>query len=148
MENIEKIFEELVQFIEISNDAQILLKMPDITSFLGKSFTDLDILTKNQVQQKGDIYLDPNFKPLSLNVRKALEIVKKFEMQWPALERKPIKFLGTGEIAGDIDDIHPKTMKSGKNISPKKVTMQEDEDFGRSGMPPLPTGAGMQKRGH
>ncbi len=79
--------------------------MPDITSFLGKSFTDLDILTKNQVQQKGDIYLDPNFKPLSLNVRKALEIVKKFEMQWPALERKAIKFLGTGETAGDIEEV-------------------------------------------
>jgi len=60
--------------------------MSDVTSFLGKSFTDLDILTKNQVAQKGDIYLDPNFKPLSLNVRKALEIVKKFEMHWPALE--------------------------------------------------------------
>jgi len=49
LENIEKIFEELVQFIEISNDAQILMKMTDVTSFLGKSFTDLDILTKNQV---------------------------------------------------------------------------------------------------
>ena len=47
LENIEKIFEELVQFIEISNDAQILMKMTDVTSFLGKSFTDLDILTKN-----------------------------------------------------------------------------------------------------
>ena len=47
LENIEKIFEELVQFIEISNDAQILLKMGDVTTFLGKSFTDLDLLTKN-----------------------------------------------------------------------------------------------------
>jgi len=81
-------------------------------------------------------------------VRKALEIVKKFEMQWPALERKPIKFLGTGETTGDIEDARPKIMKGGKTISPKKVTMQEDDDFGRSGMPPLPTGAGMQKRGH
>jgi hypothetical protein len=60
--------------------------MADITTFLGKSFTDLDILSKNQTTQKGDIYLDQNFKPLSLNVRKALELVKKFEMQWPALE--------------------------------------------------------------
>lgn len=47
-----------MSFIEISNDAQILLKMGDITNFLGKSFTDLDLLTKNQVAQKGDIFLD------------------------------------------------------------------------------------------
>lgn len=47
LENIEKIFEELVQFIEISNDAQILVKMNDVTTFLSKSFTDLDLLNKN-----------------------------------------------------------------------------------------------------
>lgn len=83
LENIEKIFEDLVSFIELSNDAQILVKMSDITAFLTKSFTDLDLMNKNQIQQKGEIFLDQNFKPLSLNVRKALEIVKKFEMQWP-----------------------------------------------------------------
>ena len=58
MENIEKIFEELVQFIEISNDAQILQKISDVTTFLHKSFTDLDIITKNQVTQKSEIYID------------------------------------------------------------------------------------------
>ena len=47
LENIEKIFEELVQFIESSNDAMILQKISDITTFLHKSFTDLDIITKN-----------------------------------------------------------------------------------------------------
>lgn len=86
LENIEKIFEDLVQFIELSNDAQILLKMSDVTGFLTKSFTDLDLMNKNQIQQKGEIFLDQNFKPLSLNVRKALEIVKKFEMQWPQMD--------------------------------------------------------------
>jgi hypothetical protein len=117
--------------------------MPDITSFLGKSFTDLDILTKNQVQQKGDIYLDPNFKPLSLNVRKALEIVKKFEMQWPALERKPIKFLGTGETNGELEQVtQGKSMKGGMSTSPKKGGMMQDEDEGYKSMPPLPNGAG------
>jgi len=95
LENIEKIFEELVQFIEISNDAQILQKISDITTFLHKSFTDLDILTKNQVTQKSEIYIDQNFKPLSLNVRKAMEIVRKFEMVWPTIDqRKQMKLFG------------------------------------------------------
>ena len=54
--------------------------MSEISTFLTKGFTDLDLLNKNQIAQKGDIRIDPNFKPLSLNVRKALEIVKKFEL--------------------------------------------------------------------
>ncbi len=35
------------------------------------------------MQQKGEIYIDTNFRPLSFNVRKALDVVKKFEMAWP-----------------------------------------------------------------
>ena len=50
-----------------------------------KSFTDLDTITKNQVTQKSEIFIDQSFKPLSLNIRKAMEIVKKFEMMWPSV---------------------------------------------------------------
>ena len=56
--NIEQIFEELVQYIETSNDAQVLQKIQDITTFLHKSFTDLDTITKNQVMQKSEIFID------------------------------------------------------------------------------------------
>ena len=74
--NIEQIFEELVQFMESSNDAQMLQKIQDITTFLHKSFTDLDNITKNQVMQKSEIFIDQSFKPLSLNIRKAMEVVR------------------------------------------------------------------------
>ena len=45
-----------------------------------KSFTDLDIITKNMISQKSEIFIHPSFKPLTLNVKKALDIVNKFEM--------------------------------------------------------------------
>ena len=83
LRTIEQIFEELVQFIEVSNDPQILQKIQDITTFLHKSFVDLDLITKGQIGQKREIFIDESFKPLSFNVTKALEIVKKFEMVWP-----------------------------------------------------------------
>ena len=83
LRTIEQIFEELVQFIEVSNDPQILQKIQDISTFLHKSFVDLDLITKNQIGQKREIFIDETFKPLSFNVTKALEIVKKFEMVWP-----------------------------------------------------------------
>ena len=36
--------------------------------------------------QKSEIFIDQSFKPLSLNIRKAMEIVKKFEMMWPNVD--------------------------------------------------------------
>ncbi len=80
IKNIERIFEELLSFIDNNIDSKILQKANDVTTFLHKSFTDLDIITKNQIAQKGDIYIHPSFKPLTLNVKKAIEIVNKFEM--------------------------------------------------------------------
>lgn len=65
----------------------MLQKLQDITTFLHKSFTDLDGITKNQVTQKSEIFIDQSFKPLSLNIRKAMEIVKKFEMMWPNVDQ-------------------------------------------------------------
>ena len=41
------------------------------------------MVTKTQVAQKSEIYLESSFKPLTLNVKKALEVVQKFEMVWP-----------------------------------------------------------------
>lgn len=49
-----------------------------MTTFMHKSFTDLDIITKNQISQKSEIYIQPTFRPLTLNVRRAIEIVSKF----------------------------------------------------------------------
>ncbi len=47
IKNIERIFEELLSFIDTNIDSKILQKANDVTTFLHKSFTDLDIITKN-----------------------------------------------------------------------------------------------------
>jgi hypothetical protein len=47
--NIQRIFDELLQFIDNNPDAKILQKATDITTFMHKSFTDLDVITKNQI---------------------------------------------------------------------------------------------------
>jgi hypothetical protein len=76
--NIQKIFDELLQFIDSNADAKILQKATDMTTFMHKSFTDLDVITKNQIAQKSEIFIPPTFRPLTLNVRRALEIIHKF----------------------------------------------------------------------
>eukprot|EP00356_Strombidium_inclinatum_P006244 CAMPEP_0170481474 /NCGR_PEP_ID=MMETSP0208-20121228/1907_1 /TAXON_ID=197538 /ORGANISM="Strombidium inclinatum, Strain S3" /LENGTH=194 /DNA_ID=CAMNT_0010754183 /DNA_START=335 /DNA_END=921 /DNA_ORIENTATION=+ len=81
--NIEKVFDQLLNFIDSNEDAKILQRASDVTTFMHKSFTDLDIITKNMIAQKSEIYIHPSFKPLTLNVKKALDIVNKFEMAPP-----------------------------------------------------------------
>lgn len=78
---------ELIEFVDQSSDAQILLKVSDVTSFLHKSFTDLENITKFQLHEKNEIYIQPSFRPLYLNTAKTLELVKKFEMIAPAADQ-------------------------------------------------------------
>ena len=47
--NIQQIFEEVLQFIDNSPDAKILQRATDMTTFMHKSFADLDQITKNQI---------------------------------------------------------------------------------------------------
>ena len=68
----------MLKFVDNSPDAKILQKATDMTTFMHKSFADLDQITKNQITQKAEIYVHPSFRPLTLNVRKAIEIVNKF----------------------------------------------------------------------
>jgi len=97
--NIQRIFDELLTFIDNNADAKILQKATDMTTFMHKSFTDLDIITKNQISQKSEIYIQPAFRPLTLNVRKAIEIVNKFQMVPPTGPSLPA-FRPLGEKGG------------------------------------------------
>ena len=47
--NIEKVFDQLLNFIDSNVDAKILQRANDVTTFMHKSFTDLDIITKNMI---------------------------------------------------------------------------------------------------
>ena len=76
IQSIEKIFIELIEFVDNNTDAQILLKVTDVTSFLHKSFTDLENITKNELQEKNDIFIMPMFRPMYLNTQKTLELIK------------------------------------------------------------------------
>ena len=69
-----------MKFIERNNDARILTKITDISSFISKSIEDLEKIAKNKGFEKGEPLIDPSLKPLTLNVQKAYEIISKFNM--------------------------------------------------------------------
>lgn len=80
IQNIEIIYDELIKFIEKNNDAKILTKINDISSFISKSIEDLEKIAKNKGFEKSEVLTDPSLKPLTLNVQKAYEIISKFNM--------------------------------------------------------------------
>ena len=45
-----------------------------------KSFVEMEKMTKNELQQKSEIYIQPNFRPMYLNTTKALDFINKLEM--------------------------------------------------------------------
>lgn len=69
-----------MKFIEKNNDAKILTKINDISSFISKSIEDLEIIAKKRGFDKNEALIDASLKPLTLNVQKAYELISKFNM--------------------------------------------------------------------
>jgi hypothetical protein len=69
-----------MKFIEKNNDAKVLTKINDISSFISKSIEDLERIAKSKGLDKTETLIDPTLKPLTLNVQKAYEIISKFNM--------------------------------------------------------------------
>lgn len=45
-----------------------------------KSFVEMEKMTKNELQQKSEIYIQPNFRPMYLNISKAVDLANALEM--------------------------------------------------------------------
>ena len=58
----------MIKFIEKNNDAKILTKINDISSFISKSIEDLELIAKKKGFDKNETMIDPSLKPLTLNV--------------------------------------------------------------------------------
>jgi len=69
-----------MKFVEKNNDAKILTKINDISSFISKSIEDLELIAKKRGFDKNEAIIDPSLKPLTLNVQKAYELISKFNM--------------------------------------------------------------------
>ncbi len=69
-----------MKFIEKNNDAKILTKINDVSSFISKSIEDLEIIAKKRGFDKNEAMIDASLKPLTLNVQKAYELISKFNM--------------------------------------------------------------------
>ncbi|CDW83056.1 kelch motif family protein [Stylonychia lemnae] len=96
IQNIEIIYDELMKFIEKNNDAKILTKINDISSFISKSIEDLEMIAKKKGFDKNEALIDSSLKPLTLNVQKAYELISKFNMVPTTKTKAPQNQLDNG----------------------------------------------------
>jgi hypothetical protein len=47
--HIERVFVELIEFVDVSPDALVLVKINDVSSFMHKSFVEMEKMTKNEL---------------------------------------------------------------------------------------------------
>ena len=68
IQHIEIIYDELIKFVEKNNDAKILTKISDVTSFISQSIVDLEKIARSKGFEKSETFIDQSLKPLTLNV--------------------------------------------------------------------------------
>jgi len=57
--SISRIFDDMLTFIDHNEDAKILQKSHDMTSFMIKSYGDMEIVNRELVVFKDDLFVQP-----------------------------------------------------------------------------------------
>ena len=83
---IEKVFVELIEFVDGANDSEILVKISDISEFIKRSFDKLEKQCQSGLSMKDDIYISDKLTPYIINTKQSLQIVNMFEMVPPTKE--------------------------------------------------------------
>lgn len=58
----------------------MLLKIADVSTFMHKSFVEMEKMTKNELQHKTEIFIQPSFRPMYLDTSKAADLVNSLQM--------------------------------------------------------------------
>jgi len=76
------VFIELIEFVDNNQDAQILTKVSDVTNFLHTSFSDLETISKQMIENQAGIFINPEFRPMVFNVDQAISAINQVEMKY------------------------------------------------------------------
>lgn len=83
---IERVFVELIEFIEKSSQPEMLLHIKDIGEWMRTSFDQLEHMAKVSVTMKKELYISKSLSPFIVNTSNTLDLINKFEMVPPSKE--------------------------------------------------------------
>jgi hypothetical protein len=75
MSLIEKVFVELIEFVEGSNDSEVLVKIEDISEFIKRSFEKLEKMASMSLSEKQGLAIDNLLKPFIVDTKRAILMV-------------------------------------------------------------------------
>lgn len=61
--HIEKVFVELIEFVDGSSDSELVVKISDVSEFINRSFEKLEKMAKENVELRKEIYISSKLKP-------------------------------------------------------------------------------------
>lgn len=105
MSLIEKVFMELIEFVEGSNDSEVLVKIEDVSEFIKRSFEKLEKMATSSLDQKKGIAITNELKPYIVDTKKAILMINQFEMIPPGKEAYnafDLKFLRSDKPTEDV----------------------------------------------
>ena len=83
---IERVFVELIEFIDSATDSQILVKIVDVNEFVKRSFDRLEKMAVDSVQMRKQVYISSKLKPFVIDTSDSLALVNKLKMLPPTKE--------------------------------------------------------------
>lgn len=81
---IEKVFVELIEFVDGATDAQLLVKIVDVSEWIKHSFERLERMARDNVLYRKEIYISDKLKPFIIDTKNSLKLVNEFEMVPPS----------------------------------------------------------------
>lgn len=75
MSLIEKVLVELIEFLDSSIDAQVLVKIDDVAEFIKRSFDKLEKISSSSLVQKKEIVISNKLRPYIIDTKKSLLLV-------------------------------------------------------------------------
>jgi hypothetical protein len=80
---LEKTFVEMIEFVDGANDAQLLVKIVDVNTFIRRAFERLETMAEQNVKVREEIFISDKLKPYVVDTSNSLQVVNALEMIEP-----------------------------------------------------------------
>jgi signal transduction histidine kinase len=76
----------LIEFVDGATDAQLLVKIVDVTEFIKRSFDRLEEMARSNVTIRKKIFISNKLKPFVVDTSQSLKLVNVLELHPPSTD--------------------------------------------------------------
>ena len=76
----------MIEFVDGATDAQLLVKIVDVTEFIKRSFDRLEEMARSNVTIRKQIFISSKLKPFVVDTSQSLKLVNVLELHPPPVD--------------------------------------------------------------